>query len=175
MKFSARKIFLIISLIFLAGPLNAQQKGPPPSGVPDGRPPEKPNPNQPLPPPPRRPENIMNYRGNRTYSKNCPMKIKQIRATRVGEQNVSIEVIFNQSINPRSVKHSSILVDDKTLNDEIRFMFNKMGDTLKFELPLQEQFQGDTFELKMWGIRSFDGSVMECIKIPVKIEGEEEL
>ncbi len=135
------------------------------------------NPKQPLElppddlvPPPPSPEKkdgvIMNYRGIRTYSVQFPLKVRNVKCSRVDENTIVIEIAFNQSIDPRSIKKASILIDGEEIEKSPRFFFNKKGDTVKFELA----FCKDEFELKMQGICSFDGSVMENETKLIKVE-----
>lgn len=112
------------------------------------------------PPPPKDSEKIMNYRGNRTYSENLPLKINQIKCTRKDSKTICLEISFNQSINPLSVKQDSFLIDNKFLPGEVRFAFNKKGDTIRMFVPETD----DSFSLRIQNISSFNGSVLESVE-----------
>ena len=130
-----------------------------PQGDPPGPPPERKM--------PRKDESrVFNYRGNRTYSENLPLKINQIKCTKVDNNMVCIEILFNQNINPRSVKHESLFIDNVLLPEICRFSFNKRGDTIKFIAPVRSQ----TFKLKVQNIRSFEGIVIEPVEMLVEVK-----
>ena len=118
------------------------------------------------PRPPKDPENIMNYRGTRTYSEDLPLKITQTKSIRKEDNMVSIIIIFNQNINPRSLHRDSILINNMPIPMGARFAFNKRGDTIKILIPLQDS----SFKLKVQNISSFNGSLLEAVEILSEIE-----
>lgn len=122
-----------------------------------------------LEPPPRPPKDeskILNYRGSRTYIENLPLKINQIKCTRFDERTVSIEIIFNQNINPRSFRKEALYIDNNPLPDFCRFSFNRRGDTIKFVAPVNSQ----TFKLKIQNVRSFSGNIIEPVEMLVEVK-----
>ncbi len=119
-----------------------------------------------LPPPPKDSDNIINYRGNRIYTDNLPLKINQTKCERKNANYVSLDIVFNQSINPRSVHHDSILINNSPLAPGIRFAFNKKGDTIKIFLPINE----NTFKVKIHRVCSFDGNWIEPVEILAQVE-----
>ena len=123
---------------------------------------------QPLPP--KDSEHIFYYRGNRAYSENLPLEIYQINCQRLDENKVIIELVFNQSINPRSINQNSLLIDNNTLPDGIRFSFNKKGDRIKIEVSLS----GDTFDLKIQNVRAFDGTLIEPVEMIAQIDQDDQ-
>ena len=131
---------------------------------------EQPPMDRPPPMPPKDPDNIFYYRGNRTYSEHIPLVVKQLNCLRLDEENVIVELVFNQSINPRSVKHNSILINNSALSKDIRFAFNKKGDRIKITVPLME----NSFEIKIQNICAFDGSLIIPQKLSACIEDYEE-
>lgn len=157
-----RDIFFILFL--MAGWLYAQ-----PASVPSKPSPPPPPPSHEHPEPPKLPpkdeSRILNYRGNRTYNDDLPLKINQIKCTRFDEKTVCIEIIFNQNINPRSFKKEAIFIDNNLLPEFCRFSFNRRGDIVKFVAPLNSQ----TFKLKIQNVRSFSGNVIEPVEMLVEV------
>ncbi len=164
MKLFGAKNIMIISLFLIGANLFAQpSKGadreksempPPPQGV-----------MPPPPPPPKDFENIKNYRGNRTYSEQIPLMINSVKAVRENEIFVNVEIVFNQNINPRSVKTNSILINNAPLPMETRFSFNKRGDTLRAMIPVKS----DTFKFKVQGVSSFEGKCIDPVEFLTKV------
>ena len=103
------------------------------------------------PPPPKDSDKSMKYRGNRTYTDNLPLRINQTECLRKDGEFVSLSILFNQSINPRSVRPGKILINNKPLPPQTRFAFN-------------------TFKLKISKIRSFDGSEIDPVELLIEVQ-----
>ena len=165
MRFVRQKIILFL-FISMAGVGYAQPGPSNPSPVP-------PTPSHEHPEPPRLPpkdeSKIFNYRGNRTYIDNLPLKINQVKCFRFDERTVSIEIIFNQNINPRSFRKEAFYIDNNPLPDFCRFSFNRRGDTIKFVAPVNSQ----TFKLKIQKVRSFSGNIIEPVEMLVEVKAGE--
>ena len=121
-----------------------------------------------LPPPPKDPDNIIHYRGNRAYTENLPLEIVHTRCERKAENIVSIVIFFNQSINPLTLRSDSFHLNNKVIPFGMRFHFNKKGNSVSMLLPVTE----DTFKLKVQNISSFDGKIIEPIELLIEVEGE---
>lgn len=106
-------------------------------------------------------DDFINYRGNRTLIPNDAFLLEEIRTERVDSLNVTLEISFNQSINPRSLSCSSIKINGETLSDKTAFAFNKKGDTVKLTIPVQK----NNFTLEITDVQSFDGTVLAPIEI----------
>ena len=136
------------------------EKPPAPPVAPDGtfkRPPR----------PPKDADNIINYRGNRTYTENLPLKINHTNCERKADDIVCVEIVFNQSINPRSLHHDCFLLNNHPLPFGTRFTFNKKGNTIKLMVPSSV----NSFKLMIQKISSFDGSEIEPIEILAEVKG----
>lgn len=173
MKFFKKRIVIISASLLMmslfAAPLAAEANGgnPPPPGPAT---PPPPGPPRPLPPSPKDPDNMLYYRGSRTAQEELPLEINQIKVKRTGASMVDIEIVFNRSINPRTVKHHYITIDGIELPQVVRFWFNKKGDTVKFVLPSEK----DSFEMGIKRIRAFDGTVMSPAVMTVEVSAAEE-
>ena len=108
----------------------------------------------------------MHYRGNRVYSENLPFEINQIKCWRLDENVVAIHIIFNQWINPRTVKPDTIIINGMPLPRNIRFGFNRKGDTVKL-IVLQRQ---NSFKMKLMAIQSFNGKTIEESERLIQVE-----
>ena len=109
------------------------------------------------------PHEIMNYRGSRMLADSGAFTVQTIKTERKSSSSLSFEVTFNQSVNPRSVTSSSILINGKEAPKKTKFHFNKKGDTVRVELPLSE----DDFVVTIQNIVSYDGTPIE----PLIIDG----
>ncbi len=177
MKFFKRQLLILLFSLLMAGLFAAPAApaagasapaagNPPPAPGPgpgNGAPP--PRPPRPLPPSPKDPDNMLYYRGNRTAQEDLPLTVNQVKISRVGPSVVDVEIAFNQSINPRSVKPSRITIDGNEVPQNVRFCFNKKGDTVKFMLTSEK----DSLELGIKGIRAFNGTVMKAALIDVQV------
>ncbi len=177
MKFFKRQLLILLFSLLMAGLFAAPSApsapatgasapaagNPPPHGPGPGTPPP-PHP-RPLPPSPKDPDNMLYYRGNRTAQEDLPLTVNQVKVNRVGVDQVDVEIVFNQSINPRSVKPSRITIDGNEVPQNVRFCFNKKGDTVKFMLTSEK----DSLELGIKGIRAFNGTVMKAALIDVQV------
>ena len=148
---------------------NNQNDKQPPEGPVDNNSENNPE-NLPPPLPPQDSEHIFYYRGSRAYSESLPLTIYQINCERIDENMVNLEIRFNQSVNPRSVRRDSLLVDKNNLPEKIRFSFNKKGDRLKAIIPVST----NSFGLTVQNVRAFDGTMIEPVEIIVYIEDFEE-
>ena len=157
-------IILILLVIVLTGGLYAQPMSsntllpPPPSHQESER-------KEPPKLSPKDESRIFNYRGNRAYSENLPLKIYQVKCTRFDINTVCVEIVFNQNINPRSFKTGSFFIDNNLLPECCKFSFNRKGDTIKFVAPVNSQ----TFKLKIQNVRSFNGNVIDPIELLVEV------
>lgn len=181
MKLCAKRYILIFSLIFTCFLLFAQGAlqgggmrpgsgagGPEAPGAPGSGKPEEPGqfPHPLPPPPPKDSDKSMKYRGNRTYTDNLPLRINQTECLRKDGEFVSLGILFNKSINPRSVRPGTILINNKPLPPHTSFAFNKKGDTVKIFLPMNS----NTFKLKIFKIRSFDGSEIDPVELLIEVQ-----
>ena len=124
MKLLKRQLLILLFSLLMAGLFAAPAApaagasapaagNPPPAPGPEpgnGAPP--PRPLRPLPPSPKDPDNMLYYRGSRTTQEEQPLIVNQIKAERIGPATVDIEIAFNQSINPRSVRPEKILINN---------------------------------------------------------------
>ena len=106
-------------------------------------------------------DDILYYRGNRTLVEQGAFSVQGIKTERATKNEVNVEILFSQSINPRSLSQDSILVDGAAISKKTNFSFNKKGDTIKIKIPMKNK----TFSLTVQNVESFDGTVIEPIII----------
>lgn len=151
--------------------LYAQQKSQPGSQEqvrPESPKPEPPSPIPPVPPrpePPKDRDRIYNYRGNRIYSQSIPLIISQVKCTRLNDNMVTVEILFNMKIDPRTVRPECFTIDGNQISDPISFIFNKKGDSVRFEIPMQKN--NFIFETKK--IFAFDKTELESDKRKLRV------
>lgn len=122
-------------------------------------------PDQP-PRPPKDADKIFYYRGNRTYYEDLPLKVSFVRGIRTDNGDVILMIVFNQSVNPRSVKAESFFLEDEEFPEDIRFSFNKKGDTIRVILPDCEE----EFTITVQDVLAFNGECIEPVELLVKVE-----
>ena len=116
-------------------------------------------------------DEILYYRGTRTLADGSPFLVTQVKSTKADDSSISLEITFNQSINPKSVNHTSIFVDGKPLPDGTRFSFNKKGDTIKLTVSSKNgETANGAFTLQIQKITSFDGTGIDPVDIQVEVE-----
>ena len=120
----------------------------------------------PPPPPPKDQDNILNYRGNRMYSMDLPLLINSVSCSKNEDESINIMIFFNQSVNPRSVSSKSFLINGEEISSDIRFSFNKKGDTIKMDIPECDE----EFKIKVQNIAAFNGVKIEPVEITAKVE-----
>ena len=156
-------ILTLIAGIFFSQPAGTPDSRSPVERNPPPPPPYAPNGNRPEPP--KDQENILYYRGNRTYSEKAPLKVMTVNCFRLNEESASLEISFNQSIDPRTVNIESILLNGKNLPETTRFAFNKKGDKIKLYIPMEEA----AFVINVNNIKAFDGAVLEQTELKVSV------
>ena len=164
-------LHFIISSFLIVVPCTAAFAEPEPEGFPPLPPgqglQEEDSSEKKLPPrPPMDSDNIINYRGSRTYSEELPLKVTLVKTQRIADDLVCVEVLFNQSINPRSVRPNSFIINNTQLPLGTRFTFNKKGNTIK----LMVYTTGNTFKLRVQDIKSFNGFLVEPIEMLTEVE-----
>jgi len=175
-------LFSFLAAFAFAAPGSASRKGGRPSG--GGRTPS--GPNRPAPganrPAPSKPDmapktkktnsknsgtakntssEILNYRGSRVLSDSESFSLQSVKTKIEKKSNLTLELSFNKSVNPHSFLSDSILIDGKPLSAQTKFSFNKKGDTIRLELPVESE----KINLKIQKIESFDGKMIEELEL----------
>ena len=115
--------------------------------------------------PPKDPDSIIYYRGNRIYMKDDVMEVAKTNIHRLDDDTIALEITFTQSINPRSVNQDSFIIDDEPLPDGTRIIFNRRGDTVRIILQMED----DYFSLSIQNVSSFNGKLVEPVDFDLTI------
>lgn len=103
---------------------------------------------------------IMNYRGTRKIANNGEFTIQSIKSKLESGDTLTLEIHFNQGVNPLSITGESIFVGGKSVPSE-RMTFNKKGDTVKFTVSSENKY----FSLLVQHIEAFDGTKITPVEI----------
>lgn len=103
---------------------------------------------------------IMNYRGTRKIANNGEFTMQSIKSKLESGDTLTLEIHFNQGVNPLSITGESIFVGGKSVPSE-RMTFNKKGDTVKFTVSSENKY----FSLLVQHIEAFDGTKITPVEI----------
>ena len=103
---------------------------------------------------------IMNYRGTRKIANNGVFTMQSIKSKLESGDTLTLEIHFNQGVNPLSITGESIFVGGKSVPSE-RMTFNKKGDTVKFTVSSENKY----FSLLVQHIEAFDGTKITPVEI----------
>ncbi len=104
---------------------------------------------------------IINYRGSRVLYNGGDFALQNVKTRREGNEKVTVELTFNQSLNPLSVNTSSILLNGQAVSSETKFSFNKKGDTIRMDLPVELE----NVSITVQNVESFDGTPLAPVEI----------
>lgn len=146
-----------------AAPGKPRESGPPPPGspAPEGRPsPSDSFGGQSHSASESSSPSIMNYRGTRKIANNGEFTMQSIKSKLESGDTLTLEIHFNQGVNPLSITGESIFVGGKSVPSE-RMTFNKKGDTVKFTVSSENKY----FSLLVQHIEAFDGTKITPVEI----------
>lgn len=103
---------------------------------------------------------IMNYRGTRKIANSGEFTMQSIKSKLESGDTLTLEIHFNQGVNPLSITGESIFVGGKSVPSE-RMTFNKKGDTVKFTVSSENKY----FSLLVQHIEAFDGTKITPVEI----------
>ena len=102
----------------------------------------------------------MNYRGTRKIANSGEFTMQSIKSKLESGDTLTLEIHFNQGVNPLSITGESIFVGGKSVPSE-RMTFNKKGDTVKFTVSSENKY----FSLLVQHIEAFDGTKITPVEI----------
>lgn len=76
----------------------------------------------------------LNYLGERKSISNEELCAKKIKCSTLTDNYIAIEIYFNQSINPSSVKTDSISINQKKISPQAKIIFNKNADIMTIRM-----------------------------------------
>lgn len=60
--------------------------------------------------------------------------------THSDNSSTQITVYFSESINPRTVNSNSIFINGNPINSNTKFIYNREGTQVRFNIPIQDSF-----------------------------------
>lgn len=109
---------------------------------------------------------FINYRGIRKPITQQDLQISNIDAQMIDHKTLRMDISFNQSINPRTVKPDNIKINGKALLPKTRFIFNKKGDCVRFFAVVSEK----SVTMNLSDIESYAGSLIDPYEIQMEIQ-----
>lgn len=108
-------------------------------------------------------DNMMHYRGMRMLSSRTEFYVTEIEFEEKDDIKIKLKVKFNTQINPRTVKRSDILLNEKSIPQNAKISFSKKGNKLEIEFPLflldsynSPNLPNGFFTLSLGDIKSFN-------------------
>lgn len=104
---------------------------------------------------------VVNYRGARKAVPDEELEVSCVTAEKLWNRTTIVEICFNQEINPRSFSSANLKINGKTVNNDVKFKFSRKGDSVKIQIPAQEE----KFSLSLGDVEAFDGEKIPEIKL----------
>lgn len=80
--------------------------------------------------------------------------------TSSSSKSIQIDIFFEESINPKTLTFQNIFINDKPINENTKFIFNREGNQLRFIID-----KLDSFSLQINHIKTNTGKTISCEKI----------
>lgn len=104
---------------------------------------------------------VVKYRGTRKAVSDEKLEVSCVTAENCVNGTTTVEICFNQEINPRSFSSSNLKINGKTADNDVKFKFSRKGDSVKIQIPVQEE----KFSLSLGDVEAFDGEKIPEIKL----------
>ena len=92
-----------------------------------------------------------------------------VRAERLENGLLRVDIVFNCGLDPRSVFAENIFLDGKPLDKNTHFFFNKRGNLVRFFAFSQKE----RVLIRAEKIKSFDGVLMKTFFSPCVVKNQE--
>ena len=107
------------------------------------------------------PVEVVNYRGSRKVVIEDGLSVTKVKAEKSGAGKITVKVLFNQEINPRSFSCSNLKINGKFVTDDVKFSFSNKGDCVRIQIPEQSK----EFSLAIDNVEAFDGEKIPEINL----------
>lgn len=107
------------------------------------------------------PVEVVNYRGNRKVVIDKELSVTKVKAEKLDSGKITVKVLFNQEINPRSFSASNLKINGKIVTDDVKFSFSNKGDCVLIQIPAQSR----EFSLAIDNVEAFDGEQIPEINL----------
>lgn len=113
------------------------------------------------------PSQVMNYRGMRTAAVSAPLKVLNTSVSTGKDNNLQLEIKFNQTVNPLSITRKSILINEEPAANSVKITFNKKGDLmiLSFDVDSISRSELENFSVKLLSVETYDGKYIKELEI----------
>ena len=111
------------------------------------------------------------YRGQRMPAESDDFFPVELHTEGSGQKEISIDIVFSQPIDPRSVKKEKIFINKKALPASSSMQFNKEGTLVRIVIKGQLSYP---FSFSMESVRSYNGTTMEMLFFG-ELGGQEDL
>lgn len=106
------------------------------------------------------PADVVNYRGTRKLIVNEELQVACVKSENK-KDGTTVEVFFNQEINPRSFKATNVKINGKNIDNGVKFSFSRNGDSVRIQIPAQDT----DFSLSLSDVEAFDGEKISQIEL----------
>ena len=117
-------------------------------------------------------KDMMNYNGRKLSKKKNNFAVTGIQADeKKTEGTITFTIYFNDVIDTASLGGENILINNQPLQDDVAFLFNKNRNVIQFSISSKEYKTDENFSVEIKDIESYDGRIMQAIKIDDLSEG----
>lgn len=106
------------------------------------------------------PSDVVNYRGTRKLIVDEELQVACVKSENKKDET-TVEVFFNQEINPRSFKAANVKINGKNIDNGVKFSFGRNGDSVRIQIPAQNT----DFSLSLSDVEAFDGEKISQIEL----------
>ena len=107
------------------------------------------------------PVEVVNYRGSRKAVIEDGLSVAKVKAEKSNSGKITVKILFNQEINPRSFSCSNVKINGKNVTDDVKFSFSNKGDCVRIQIPAQSK----EFSLAINDVEAFDGEKIPEINL----------
>ena len=117
-------------------------------------------------------KDMMNYSGRKLSKKKIDFAVTGIKLDeKETEGTITFTIYFNDVIDTASLGGENILINNQLLQDDVTFLFNKNRNVIQFSISSKEYKTDENFSVEIKDIESYDGRIMQAIKIDDLSEG----
>ena len=117
-------------------------------------------------------KDMMNYSGRKLSKKKIDFAVTGIKLDeKETEGTITFTIYFNDVIDTASLGGENILINNQPLQDDVAFLFNKNRNVIQFSISSKEYKTDENFSVEIKDIESYDGRIMQTIKIDDLSEG----
>ena len=117
-------------------------------------------------------KDMMNYSGRKLSKKKINFAVTGIQVDeKKTDGTITFTIYFNDVIDTASLGGENILINNQLLQDDVTFLFNKNRNVIQFSISSKEYKTDENFSVEIKDIESYDGRIMQAIKIDDLSEG----